>query len=393
MTIHDDGENIGLIEPLLVPEEAGRRSKLNDLALVLAEKSAAFSSSLPPAIAISLADLIRIVNCHYSNLIEGHDAHPRDVARAILEDYSDDPEKRALQLEARAHISVQKWIDDGGIDKGPFSTQAIRDIHRRFYGLEPSQRLLMDTGSDGEKITMVPGALRSIDVRVGRHVAISPGAVPRFLARLEEGYGSGGRIDTILSAACGHHRLLWVHPFPDGNGRIARFVSHATLRSALRTSGLWSAARGLARREQEYKKHLQSCDEACGGRRALAEGSLASFAEFFLETCIDQVDFMSDRMQPHNLRARVLTWAQEEIRAGRLPPKSETVLTVMLYRGELDRVEVPTLMAASDRSARRLTAALIDTGVVQSQTSRSPLQMAFPVGLATRFLPGLFPEH
>ena len=95
---------------------------------------------------------------------------------------------------------------------------------------------------------------------VGRLVAISPGAVPRFLERLQAAYKHAGRIERILSAACAHHRLLWVHPFLDGNGRVARLVSYAMLKSSLNTQGLWSIARGLARREAYYKAHLQACD-------------------------------------------------------------------------------------------------------------------------------------
>ncbi|MBY3433558.1 Fic family protein [Rhizobium laguerreae] len=396
MTTRDDGESIGLFEPLIVSGEAKSRATLNDLALSLAEKSAAFSSSLPSAIADSLADLVRAMNCYYSNLIEGHNTHPIDIERAMHDDYSDDAKKRDLQLEARAHITVQKWIDDDGISSAPFSTEVICEIHRRFCELLPPELLLVETGKGDERVAIEPGVIRTKDVKVGRHVAISPGSVPRFLSRMEQAYKSAGRIDRILIAACGHHRLLWVHPFLDGNGRVARLVSYAALRSAISTKGLWSVARGLARREKEYKGHLQSCDEprrgSLDGRGSLSEGALANFAEFFLETCIDQVDFMSGLMQPHKLRDRVLTWAHEEMRAGTLPPRSEAVLTAILYRGELERGEIVTLVGASERSARRLTAALIKSGVVQSETSRTPLRLAFPVELAMRFLPGLFPD-
>ncbi|WP_417119400.1 Fic family protein [Rhizobium leguminosarum] len=275
-----------------------------------------------------------------------------------------------------------------------FPTEVICEIHRRFCELLPPELLLVKTGEGDEKVSVEPGAIRTRDVKVGRHVAISPGSVPRFLSRMERGYKTAGRIDRILIAACGHHRLLWVHPFLDGNGRVARLVSHAALRSSLTKSGLWSLARGLARRENEYRTHLASCDEprrgSLDGRGTLSEGALADFAKFFLEACIDQVDFMSGLMHPQKLRDRVLTWAQEEIRSGRLPPGSEAVLTAILYRGELERGEIAVLIRASDRSARRLTAALIRSGVVRSEPSRSTFQLAFPIELAMKFLPGLF---
>jgi Fic family protein len=74
----------------------------------------------------SLAGLVRAMNCYYSNLIEGHDTHPVDIERALRNDYSLDARKRDLQLEAKAHIAVQEWIDGGGLGAGrAVKTEAI----------------------------------------------------------------------------------------------------------------------------------------------------------------------------------------------------------------------------------------------------------------------------
>jgi hypothetical protein len=62
----------------------------------------------------------------YSNLIEEHDTHPTDIERALKEDYSADAKKRDLQLEAKAHIAVQKWIDGGGQAGRALSTDGVR---------------------------------------------------------------------------------------------------------------------------------------------------------------------------------------------------------------------------------------------------------------------------
>jgi Fic family protein len=83
-----------------------------------------------------------------------------------------------------------------------------------------------------ERAKAVPGELGPRDVKVGRHVAVSPGAIPRFLERFEEVYSRLNRTDAILGAAAAHHRLLWIHPFLDGNGRVARLLSHAMLTKA-----------------------------------------------------------------------------------------------------------------------------------------------------------------
>ena len=103
------------MEPLLIDAGSRFRGNLADLALELAQKSAGFRRSLPESLLGSLADLVRAMNCYYSNLIEGHDTHPVDIERALKNDYSKDAKKRDLQLEAQAHIAVQTWIDDGGL--------------------------------------------------------------------------------------------------------------------------------------------------------------------------------------------------------------------------------------------------------------------------------------
>jgi len=392
----DDGESTGLFEPLMVSEGAPRRAALNDLALELATRSAAFRGRLPDSIAAALAELIRSMNCYYSNLIEGHNTHPIDIERALHDDYSADPEKRDLQLEAAAHIAVQKWIDEDGMEEPPTAPASIIEMHRRFCELLPDDLLYVEMPGTGERIKVIPGAVRKRHVTVGRHIAISPGAVPRFMERFHEAYERTGRIDSILASACAHHRLLWIHPFLDGNGRVARLMSYAMLRRTLDTRGLWSVARGLARNESAYKRHLAACDEPrrgdLDGPGTLSEAALADFTEFFLNICIDQVRFMEGLMAPDRLRDRIMIWAEEEIRAGALPPKADAVMRAVLYQGELPRGDVVHVLGASERTARRVTSALIDSGALSSESSRAPLRLAFPATLAGRWMPGLFPD-
>lgn len=162
------------------------------------------------------------------------------------------------------------------------TVDGIREVHRRFGELLPEALLWVDDPEGGERLRVLPGALRDRDVRVGRHVAISPGGVPRFLERFAETYGGLGKAERIIAAAAAHHRLLWIHPFLDGNGRVARLMSHAMLLDALDTGGLWSIARGLARQVRAYKTHLAACDlprrNDLDGRGALSEEALGLHA-------------------------------------------------------------------------------------------------------------------
>jgi len=395
--VKDRGEAVSMMEPLLIGVESRRRTELTDLALELAQKSAGFRRSLPQSLLVSLADLVRSMNCYYSNLIEGHDTHPIDIERALKEDYSKNAKKRDLQLEAKAHITVQQWIDNGGLKGRALTAESIREIHRRFCELLPEDLLWVEDPSTKERTKVSPGDLRNRDVKVGDHVAISSLAIPCFLKRFEEVYGSLGKTENIISAAAAHHRLVWIHPFTDGNGRVARLMSHAMLLDTLDTGGVWSIARGLARNVGAYKAHLAACDmqrrNDLDGRGNLSEENLTEFTHFFLTTCIDQVSFMEQLVQPDQLRTRILLWAEEEIHLNRIPPKSSAILEAVLYRGELPRGDVASIVGTEARHARRTVSALLEQGVLTSESTRTPLRLAFPAKHASRWMPGLFPER
>ena len=392
----DRGEQISLMEPLLIGEGSRHRGSLTDLVLGLVQKSSGFRRSLPDSLLASLADLVRSMNCYYSNLIEGHDTHPIDIERALKNDYSHDAGKRDLQLEAKAHITVQKWIDGGGLKGRDVTSDGIREVHRRFCELLPEDLLWVEDPETKERVRVVPGGLRGDNVKVGAHIAVSPGAVPRFLKRFEEVYSCLGKTDAILGAAAAHHRLVWIHPFVDGNGRVARLMSHAMLLDALDTGAVWSVARGMARNVDDYKKHLAACDiprrNDLDGRGDLSEEALSRFTEFFLRICIDQIEFMEGLMQPDRLRTRILLWAEEEIRLNTLPPKAGSILEAVLYRGELPRGDAAGIVGVGERHARRIVSALVERGVLASESSRAPLRLVFPASLASRWMPGLFPE-
>jgi len=393
---HPCVEDVQMMEPLVISSGSKHYAELTDLAIDLAAKASGFKRSLPEGVNIALANMVRAMNCYYSNLIEGHATHPVDIEKALNGDFSANREKRNLQQEAKAHVEVQGWIDAGGLESNPVSTEALREIHRRFCRHLPDELLYLVNPDADEKLRVRPGELRETDVAVGRHVAIGFAAVPKFLKRFEQVYSSLGRSDSILNAAAAHHRLLWIHPFLDGNGRVARLMSHAMFLNLLDTGGVWSVARGLARNVDQYKAHLAACDlprrNDLDGRGSMSEETLVEFTRFFLKICIDQIEFMEKLMEPGRLRARLLMWAEEEARIGSLNKKAGQVLEAVLYRGELPRGELPGLLNLTDRQTRRITHQLALRGVLENTLPKEPLRLAFPATLASRLMPGLFPD-
>jgi hypothetical protein len=153
---------------------------------------------------------------------------------------------------------------------------------------------------------------------------------------------------------------------------------------------------GLARNIDAYKAHLADCDlprrNNLDGHGDLSEETLAAFTRFFLETCIDQINFMESLVEPDRLRTRMLIWVEEETRLSRLPPKSGNILEAVLYRGELPRADIAGVVGTGERQARRIVAGLCEQGVLVSESPRAPLRLVFPAVLASRWMPGLFPE-
>ncbi len=389
LSVTDKGENIHLVEPLLISKDNSTRSDLMDRVIDLTAKSTNLSSSLPEGVRSSLAELVRTMNCYYSNLIEGHNTHPIDIEKALSGNYSSNRKKRDLQLEAKAHVEVQKWIDTGALHKDAVTTDGIKEIHKRFCQLLPKDLLIV------EDEPVIPGEFRQRFVAVGEHVAISPGAIHRFLDRYTQVYHNLGKSEAILSVAAAHHRLLWIHPFIDGNGRVARLVSYAQLLHLLDTDGVWSIARGLARSESDYKRQLMACDKGryndYDGRGSLSEKSLVDFTSYFLEVCIDQVEFMSKLIEPNSLRRRILDWTEHEISKGNLLSNSTLLVEAVLFRGELPRAEAPGLLGVGERQARRVVSELLKKGVFTSKSDRAPVRLSFPASLASEWMPGLFP--
>ena len=393
--VSDPAEHPTLMEPML-PREGVR--ELEDLTADLIAKSSRLAGHLHTAVQGSIGGLVRSMNCYYSNLIEGHDTHPRDIDRALQQNYAAEPRRRALQLEAVAHIRLQQLIDDGAdLSVAPTSREYIQWLHQEFCSHLPDELLWVENPATGKRVRVIPGEVRDGDVAVGRHTPPEAAVLSDFLKRFQAAYDPGGlsKLIKIAAVPSAHHRLLWIHPFYDGNGRVVRLMSHAMLERAGVGSGLWSVSRGLAREVNRYKQLLEAADEPrrndLDGRGSLSETALLEFCTFFLQVCLDQVDFMESLLQPAELIRRIEIWAEDESRAGRIPKGSFRVLREALLRGNLDRGEARTVTGYQERMGRAIVSGLLEKGILKSEGPRSPLRLAFPLEVVERWFPRLYP--
>ncbi len=371
--------------------------RLESLAIELPLAAGQFSGRLAPRVRLAVGELVRSMNCYYSNLIEGHDTHPHDIDRALAADYSANPEKRALQLEARAHIEVQRMIDGGQAPKvSPLSLDYILWTHREFCSRLPPETLWVEDPGTKEKLPVVPGELRTRMVAVGVHVPPPPEDLPAFMARFEAAYKSDSKLKQLVSVAASHHRLAWIHPFLAGNGRVARLISHAMLKELGIGSTLWSISRGLARSVTDYKANLMAADEPrqgdLDGRGNLSRKNLITFCEYFLAQCLDQVRFMEQLLAPMSLHDRIQQQVLEAERMGTLASGAHRLMRAALEHGEVPRGDVPAIVQASERTGQRITRSLTENGYLRSEGHTGALLFTIPPAARDRWFPSLYPN-
>lgn len=368
-------------------------------AVDLARHASALGSALHPITRQSIATLLQAMNSYYSNLIEGHHTLPRDIERALQSEFSSAPATRALQLEAKAHIAVQAALDaqlpfPARICTGDF----LQGLHRSFYRAMPAAFLQM-TDSDGTTHTIRAGALRDREVIVGRHRPPPAEHIPEFLARFATVYDPTQLSHTarIVAAAASHHRLAWIHPFLDGNGRVTRLFTDAYLRAAnVAGNGLWVVSRGLARRRHDYLAALAAADLPrqgdLDGRGHLTHKGLHDFCGFFLDVCDDQIAFMTQLLELPRLEERILRYVERRVGEGVLRPEAGPLLRDVLLRGAMPRGEAARCTGLGERTARKLLGDLVRRALLVADAPKGPVRLGFPTDVLSSYFPRLYPE-
>ena len=393
-------ETVARIEPTMLD---GASERVTDVLTDLTARASTLGAALHPSTARELAALVRVMNSYYSNLIEGHETRPRDIERALSGDLDDDEAKRNLQLEAAAHVRLQANVDElyaRGELPDPVSVNFLRWLHEEFYRDAPEEMLLIRGAS--RSFIMEPGRFREErehDVAVGRHVPPSSERVAAFMDRFAERYARArlGAGSKILAIPAAHHRFNYIHPFPDGNGRVSRLMSHAMIQEAgLGAHGLWSVSRGLSRGLEsrgEYKRMMEHADMPrrgdMDGRGNLSQAALEAFTFWFLRVCVDQVSFMSGLFDLPNLRARLKLYVERSVN---LKPEAYSLLDEATSRGEFARGDADRITRLPERTARVVLAQTIEEGLLGSDTPKGPVSLRFPARSLDLLFPQLFPN-
>jgi Fic family protein len=205
-----------------------------------------------------------------------------------------------------------------------------------------------------------------------------------------------GPAQKIVAMAAAHHRFNYIHPFPDGNGRVSRLMSHATaLKAGVGAHGLWSISRGLARGlrdRSEYKQMMDAADAPrstdTDGRGNLSLKALEDFVTWFVEVARDQVSFMAALFEFDRLRERLHEYVVGPLQLGH---EAGALVAEAFLRGAIERGEASRITKRPERTAREILSKLVKAGLLDSETPKGDVFLRFSSASAEFLFPRLFP--
>ena len=389
------------MEPLL-PQ--GPKEQMAKLTCAILQKSGALSAQIPSSrVRLRAAQLVSEMNSYYSNLIEGHKTLPRDIERALKSDFSANEQQRDNQYLSKAHIEVEGLMLErlrNERDLSIHSFEFLSWLHREFFQRLP-EHMQWGESKSGKKCRIAPGALRHYEVDVGRHQPPAQESLPGFLARFDSFYSSKDILPTeqMVALSAAHHRLSWIHPFGDGNGRIIRLYSHAWIvRLGIDSFGLWTLSRGLARRRQAYFSSLAIADQTrwndLDGRGNLSDRGLSQFCVFMLETMLDQIEFMTGLFEFEQLATRIERFLHFEKTklAARDRERLYRLLKAALVEGEIERGRASEILGLQSTAARKIVRLALSERLLDSPTEKGPLSLVFSADTLDSYFPKLFQD-
>lgn len=364
-------------------------------------KSAVLTGSHTALTLNAIKDQLRMVNSYYSNRIESQGTHPIDIEKAMRQEFSSNETTKNLQLLSLAYIATQKEIETMH-PLNPYTEEFIRFVHRYLYTFEGMDSFLT-IHHDNHTKKMSPGEYRDCDVTIGQHIAPKTRELAALLTSYEHLYTTvtkqGTYAQKLIYALSSHHRLVWIHPFLDGNGRTSRLVLDGALMQ-LKGYGLWNISRGLARNMSGYKIALANADlirqGSFDGRGNLSTKALESFVQFMLECSLDQITYMERYLKLSELSSRIDNYVKKAHDKGfdqiTLPKKSDRIFKHLLLVGESPRSQLASVIDVSERTMTTVLKELLTKGYLTSDTQKGPVRLKFNAHFMAWLFPELVPE-
>ncbi len=388
------------------PIPSKRQGELKDMVQAVIIASSTLDGRIAEETATALGDRLRFLNSYHSNLIEGHKTSILEIEAALNKDFSIDEQKRYSQELCAAHVQVERELMQALVTSPADNIcgfNFIGKIHKKFYEQLPAHHQYTHSQGGFTRYSVMPGKMRDENISLddgrtsnGPDVKELPALYEAF-SRLYNSVNFHGD-ERLLAVAASHHRLGWLHPFRDGNGRVIRLFSGLYMAHiGINRSSLWSLSRGFSRDKQWYMTNLQSADSPSEDGKSFDQEFFADYCLYFLEVCLDQIKFMDKILRLNRIDARIEGYIKDRDKArgatNPLDSRAGKLLKTLFLKGILPRGEARKIMgmeSQSERHARRIVSQLTKEGLVQSESHRAPLKIGFPTHVLRYYFPDLF---
>lgn len=298
-------------------------------------------------------------NIQGSNSIEGYDAPLDDVAAvALFEDPLDSNEETRLALEGyrNAMTYVLQRADDQDFE---CSVSLMKSLHFMMTGYSLQNR---------------PGRWRAGPIYVQRETTqeiVHEGAdvddVPALMAELAAYVNGPGDDELLVKAAMTHLNLVMIHPFRDGNGRMARCLQSLVLaRNGILSPVFMSIEEYLGRNTQAYYDVLAEV----GGGHWAPPGETRPWIRFVLTAHLRQARTLRRRIDDAER-----LWIGVERLAGpreerQLVALNDAAMGLRLRRATYLKIAAESGSEISEQTAGRDLKALADLGYLEPHGER-----------------------
>lgn len=307
----------------------------------------------------SLRRLAFARNIQGSNSIEGYDAGLDDVAAVALgEEPLDSSEETRLALEGyrNAMTYVIQRADDQDFE---CSVSLLKSLHFMMTGYSLLNR---------------PGRWRAGPIYVQReetqeivHEGVDIDEVPTLMAELAEYVNGGPDEELLVKAAMAHLNLVMIHPFRDGNGRMARCLQSLVLaRNGVLSTVFMSIEEYLGRNTQAYYDVLGQV----GGGRWAPTDSTRPWIRFTLTAHLRQAKTLRRRVDDAER-----LWVGVENLVGtrderQLVALNDAAMGLRLRRATYLKIAAEAGSDISEQTAGRDLKALADAGYLEPHGER-----------------------
>ncbi len=200
-----------LIDAPLAERITGKLEKLNSM------------RPMPKATLESLGKKFEVEMTYNSNAIEGNRLSFKETFLVLEKGMTIGGRTVKEHLEATNHRDALVFLEKLANKKNPVTEMDLLNLHKLI--------------TDKNLSPLESGFYRRERVYIteSAHIPPSPKEVPVLMKEilgLLNGKEEGDEIKTVEAAARLHHRLVFIHPFTDGNGRLARLLTNLKLMRA-----------------------------------------------------------------------------------------------------------------------------------------------------------------